>query len=54
MYRFFTDRRGSHFYTANDTERDKLIDNFSNVWTFEGIAWYAYAPTAGVQLATSP
>jgi len=31
-----------HFYTMDETEINKLIDNYSRVWTYKGIAWYAY------------
>ena len=26
----------------DETEKNKLIDNYSHVWTYESIAWYAY------------
>jgi len=42
VYRFWSDQLGGHFYTMNEAERDKLIREYSRVWTFEGVAWYAY------------
>jgi len=42
VYRFWSDKLGGHFYTISTSERDKLIDNYSHVWTFEGEAFYAY------------
>jgi len=40
VYRFWSDSLNCHFYTTNTAERDKLINKFSNVWTYEGIAFY--------------
>lgn len=42
VHRFWSDATGSHFYTISETERDKLVKNFRNVWTYEGVAFYAY------------
>ena len=42
VYRFWSDGLETHFYTMDETEKNKLIDNYSHVWTFEGIAWHAY------------
>jgi hypothetical protein len=42
IYRFWSNSLGSHFYTISDEERDYLVANYGSVWTFEGIAWYAY------------
>ncbi len=44
VYRFWSGTLHGHFYTISAQERDKLIANWSNVWTYEGIAYYAYAP----------
>lgn len=44
VYRFWSGTQGCHFYTITETERDKLISDYSEVWTYEGIAWYAYLP----------
>lgn len=40
VYRFWSGTLGRHFYTASDLERNKLIDFHSDVWVYEGIAWY--------------
>jgi serralysin len=32
----------AHFYTINAAEKDKLIVQYSNVWTPEGVAFYAF------------
>jgi hypothetical protein len=42
VYRFWSDVVGHHFYTISSSERDKLINNYSDVWTYELIAWYTY------------
>ncbi|MEN6425144.1 MAG: hypothetical protein ABFE13_07265 [Phycisphaerales bacterium] len=41
VYRFWSGPLARHFYTASDQERDRLISRFSDIWTYEGIAWYA-------------
>lgn len=42
IYRFWSDRLGGHFYTMDEQEKDKLIEEQRNTWTFEGVAFYAY------------
>ena len=44
VYRFWSDVLGCHFYMIDKSERNKLINNHSDVWTYEGIAWYACKP----------
>ncbi|GFH41003.1 glycerophosphodiester phosphodiesterase family protein [Lactococcus insecticola] len=41
MYRLYNPNSGEHFYTANPTERDNLV-NLSK-WYYEGIGWVAPA-----------
>lgn len=41
IFRFWSDQLSGHFYTMDEAERDKLINIYSYVWTYEGIAWYA-------------
>ncbi len=43
MYRFWSDSLNGHFYTISVAERDKLINRFANVWTYEGPVYYAFA-----------
>jgi hypothetical protein len=43
IYRFWSGTLNAHFYTMSQSERDKLINNYSHIWTFEGTAFYAYA-----------
>lgn len=42
VYRFWSGAVRSHFYTINPGEKDRLIADASHVWTYEGVAWYAY------------
>ncbi|MCL5281068.1 MAG: hypothetical protein M1376_14305 [Planctomycetes bacterium] len=42
VYRFWSPVTGKHFYTISEAEKDKLINQYASVWTFEGPAYYAY------------
>jgi hypothetical protein len=42
VYRFWSPVSSAHFYTIRESEKDKLIADFAEVWTYEGIAFYAY------------
>jgi hypothetical protein len=44
VHRFRSERLGSYFYTSDESERARLVAEFSPTWTYEGVAWYAYAP----------
>ncbi len=44
VYRFWSDKFKSHFYTISETEKNKLIETYSDAWTYEGVAFYAYPP----------
>lgn len=41
IYRFFNSTTGGHFYTANETERDFVIDNLDD-FVFEDLAFSAF------------
>jgi len=43
VYRFWSGTLNAHVYTINPAERDKLLNNYSHIWTYEGTAFYAYA-----------
>ena len=43
VYRFWSGTLRTHFYTISESERDKLINGYSQIWTYEGVAFYAYA-----------
>lgn len=42
VYRFWSGVLNRHFYTASAKEKDNLVNNFPDIWTLEGVAWYAY------------
>jgi hypothetical protein len=42
VFRFWSPLAATHFYTIDEAERDKLIDEFPYAWIYEGIAWYSY------------
>ncbi len=48
VYRFWSDKNQSHFYTMNEKEKNNVINNYpDNVWRYEGIAYYAYKTSYG-------
>ncbi len=43
VYRFWSAKSSTHLFTISESEKDRLIDNYpTEVWEFEGIAFYAY------------
>jgi len=44
VYRFWSESLATHFYTISETEKDFLIREYPHVWTYDGIAFYAYPP----------
>ncbi len=42
VYRFWSDKLLGHFYTISEAEKDRLIAEYAYIWTFEGVAFYAY------------
>jgi hypothetical protein len=42
VYRFWSPKGQSHFYTIDEGERDQLMKDFPDFWAFEGVAFYAY------------
>jgi lysophospholipase L1-like esterase len=45
VYRFLNLALGSvHFYTISEEEKNTVITNYPNIFEYEGIAYYAYAP----------
>ena len=39
VYRFWAPAANLHFYTASEKEKNKLINQYSSIWTFEGVAF---------------
>lgn len=42
VHRFWSAASGCHFYTIDEDEKNTLINEYSDVWTYEGTAWYAF------------
>ncbi len=42
VYRFWKAANNTHFYTMDEAEKEKVINDYGWVYTFEGIAYYAY------------
>ncbi len=45
VYRFWSSSVQTHFYTISEAEKEKLISLFSDIWYYEGVAFYAYPPS---------
>ncbi len=43
VYRFWSAQLRTHFYTMSETERDKLRNQYPDVWQYEGPAFYTYS-----------
>jgi hypothetical protein len=43
VYRFWAPTVSSHFWTISESEKTKLLTQFSNLWTFEGVYFYGYS-----------
>jgi hypothetical protein len=44
VYRFWSGDLGVHFYTISEQEKAMVISDYAYIWTYEGIAFYAYPP----------
>lgn len=44
-FRFLNNVTGSHFYTISTGQRDRLRENFSDSWTYEGTSFNAFTST---------
>ncbi|HNS20631.1 MAG TPA: metallophosphoesterase [Sedimentisphaerales bacterium] len=53
VHRFWSVPLNSHFYTIDDAEADKAIIDYPNVWTYEGVAFFAY-PQGNHPVGTIP
>ena len=48
LYRFYNFKKGSHFYTASETEKNEVIARLSGTYRYEGEAYRVCAsPVAG-------
>jgi len=50
VYRFWAPATDRHFYTASEGEKDKLINNYSDTWTFEGVGFNACSTQSNSRL----
>lgn len=41
VYRFWSNPFQNHFYTISEAEKNAVIANYPDVWSFEGVAYYA-------------
>lgn len=53
VYRFWSDKLASHFYTMDEQEKEKLVQEQAKTWVFEGVAFYVY-PSGLQPKMTSP
>jgi hypothetical protein len=44
LYRFWSAQYNGHFFTASEGERDSVMSRWSDVWSYEGVAYYVYPP----------
>lgn len=42
LHRFWSNSLRHHFYTTQESEKNMLVAGFSDVWIYEGVAWYVY------------
>jgi alpha-tubulin suppressor-like RCC1 family protein len=42
VYRLWSAQGLDHFYTAEAAEKDTLVRNYPDVWSYEGVAFYAW------------
>ena len=42
VYRFYNAKAAAHFYTISEAERDNVIANLSDNFSYEGVAFYAH------------
>ncbi|MEN6576187.1 MAG: metallophosphoesterase [Phycisphaerales bacterium] len=50
VYRFWSRSLNSHFYTIDEAEADTVISDYPDVWSWEGVRFFAYpagSPPAG-------
>ena len=45
VHRFWNADKGTHFFTTSNAEKNKLVVNYPNIWTYEGSAFCAISPT---------
>lgn len=48
LYRFWSAQFGGHFFTADESERERVATTWPDTWSYEGIAYYVYPAGADV------
>jgi hypothetical protein len=43
VYQFYSPSDDRHYFTSREGEKDYIIANWPNYWSYVGVAWYAYA-----------
>lgn len=46
LFRFWSARFRGHFYTADPAERDQVLAQWPDAWSYEGVAYYVYPPAS--------
>ena len=50
LYRFFDKKRGVHFYTASETEKNTVLNTLGDIYQYDGVVTYiSLTPEAGTQ-----
>ena len=44
VYRFWSPKQSSHYWTIDEKEATKMMREQSDVWIYEGVGYYAYPP----------
>ena len=42
VHRFWNNQTGAHFFTMTEAEVSKLKNQYSDVWIYEGVGFYAW------------
>jgi predicted outer membrane repeat protein len=53
VYRFWSPKLETHFWTIDEAEKDAIIKDMADTWEFEGAVFYAY-PSGSQPLGTFP
>lgn len=41
VHRFWSAAKSAHFYSIDEVEIDHVLNTYGDIWTYEGIVWYA-------------
>ncbi|MBN1360193.1 MAG: right-handed parallel beta-helix repeat-containing protein [Sedimentisphaerales bacterium] len=54
VYRFWSPTLRSHFYTIDLNEKNYVLATWPDVWTYEGVAFYAFPPDGPLPAGVKP